>query len=240
MTGNEVAAATAACVHELSQGFLMDQATYVAGIERGFAGLDFYFAGRAGVLGDVSADVVTAALVFFNQEQVRSNWDSCADVMSRAEASALLAECGARWADNHLADDVDWARLAQLAGKVIDSASVAGAPMFAGWRQVPVPADPKQAALHQVNVLRELRMARHAAAVLAGGIDVADAVRHRSPGMLSIFGWEESPVAADVADRWEEAERLTNESTAHDYAVLDRAETADFVRLTGEAMEAVG
>jgi hypothetical protein len=57
--------------------------------------------------------------------------------------------------------------------------------------------------------------------------------------MAGIFGWDETPVADDVPARWDDAERLTNQASARDYAVLDDDEAADFVRLCGAASEAV-
>jgi hypothetical protein len=240
MDGETIAAETAAAVGGLSAGYMLDPATYVQGTEQGFQGLDFYFVGRAGVLGEVDADVVVAALVFFHPDVVHTSWDASAPVMQRAKGAAAFAGCGARWADEHLADDVDWPRLAELAAKVVRGASPIGAPIFAGWRRLVAPADAKHAALHHFNGLRELRMARHASAVVATGLDVGDAVRHRSPGMASgIFGWNDTPVAAGFAERWAEAERLTNVGSARDYEVLDAAEADDFVRLAAAARAAV-
>src|SRR5262245_7634229 len=142
MTGAEVAEATAASVSGLASGFMLDPKTYAAGSERGFAGLDFYFAGRGGVLGDVDADVVSAAMVFFQPDHVRTQWEGGAGVLARGEASAVFAACQSRWADEHLADDagVDWATLADLAGKVVQNAAPAGAPLFAAWRAVEAPS----------------------------------------------------------------------------------------------------
>jgi hypothetical protein len=241
MTGDEVAEATAATVSGLSSGFMLDPATYAAATERGFAGLDFYFAGRGGVLGAVDADVVAAAMVFFHPDHVRSQWEGCAGVMPRAEAAEIFARCGEQWADAHLADDadVDWTTLAELAGKVVHGASPGGAPLFAAWRATEAPAAPRPAALHQLNCLRELRLARHGAAVVVSGLDLGDAVRHRSPYMVGIFGWDEAPVADDVPSRWDEAERMTNQASGRDYGVLDDDEAAELIRLCAAATAAV-
>jgi hypothetical protein len=239
MDGVEVAEATAATVSGLSSGFMLDLATYVAGAAQGFAGLDFYYGGRAGVLGDVRGDVVAAAMVFFHPDLVRAQWDAAVAVMPPADASAVFAECEAKWADDHLGADVDWQTLADLAGKVVGAATPAGAPLFAAWRSVDAPGDARQAALHQLNCLRELRLARHGAAVLATGLDIGDAVRHRSPHMISIFGWDDQPVADEVSTRWAEAERLTNQGSGRDYAVLSDDEAGAFVRLCAEATASV-
>ncbi|MET0804533.1 MAG: hypothetical protein ABW009_11615, partial [Acidimicrobiales bacterium] len=118
-----VAERTRPTVTGLSAKFMLDGATYAVGGEAGFNGMDFYGAGRGGVLGDVSADVVAAALVFFNPSVVEGAWEGSRDVMSRSAAAELFAGCLVTWAGEHLGDDVDWARLAELAGKVVDNAS---------------------------------------------------------------------------------------------------------------------
>lgn len=238
MSTKTTAEATAPTVSTLSSGFMLDGATYKRGAQLGFGGIDFYFAGRGGVLGDVCGDVVASSFVFFSPTQVTTAWNASRDVMSRADTSAEFAGCMSAWADAHLDDSVDWARLAELAGTVADSATVAAAPLFAAWRAADVPTDPKQAALHRLNQLRELRMARHGAAVVAMGIDPADAVRHRTPHMLGVFGWEGTDVPADVVAAWAEAERLTNLATERDYSVLTDAESAEFVALCAAAQAA--
>ncbi|OWY59045.1 hypothetical protein B7486_76695, partial [cyanobacterium TDX16] len=117
--------------------------------------------------------------------------------------------------------------------------SPAAAPIFAGWRELDVPKDDKHRAVHHLNGLRELRMARHGAAVVATGLDVADAVQHKTPWMMGIFGWPERELPAEVAERWAQAEALTNQSTAADYAVLDGDAGEDFVRLSAAAYDAI-
>lgn len=234
-----LAEATAPTVANLSAAFMLDMDTYAVGGAAGFDGIAFYAAGRGGVLGEVTADVVTAAFVFFHPETVRTYWDGSADVMPRLEAAQLFADCAVTWAGNHLGDDVDWPRLVELAGRIVATAPIAGAPVVAGWNALPVPEDPKAAALHHLNGLRELRMARHGSAVLAVGLDVGDAVRHRSPGMVPIFGYEGLEVGDHVPALWDEAEVLTNRATAVDYAVLDDAEGAEFTDLCAAATAAV-
>jgi hypothetical protein len=234
-----VAERTRATVSGLSANFMLDGATYARGGEAGFNGMDFYGAGRGGVLGDVSADVVAAAFVFFNPTVVAVAWEGSRDVMRRDEAAALFAQCLVGWADEHLGDDVDWPQLAELATKVVDHATVAGAPVFAGWRALPVPEDPKAAALHQLNALRELRMARHGAAVTALGLDIGATVCHASPGMAAIFGWDGTEIGEDVPGLWDQAEAMTNQATDEDYAVLSAEEAEEFVALCAAASASV-
>lgn len=234
-----IAERTRPVVTSLGAHFMLDGATYAVGGDAGFNGMDFYGAGRAGVLGEVSADVVTASFVFFNPTVVEAAWEGSRDVMSRAAAAELFAGCLVTWADAHLDDDVDWARLAELAGQIVDGATIGGAPVFAGWKALPVPSEPKAAAVHQLNALRELRMARHGAAVTALGLDIGAVVCHASPEMAPIFGWAGTEIPDDLPAAWDEAEALTNRATDHDYAVLSAEEAEEFVALCEAAVTAV-
>jgi hypothetical protein len=236
MTPEDAAEATAEGVGALSSHFMLDGATYAKGAELGFDGMDFYVGGRGGVLGDVDADVVAAALVFFEPGTIRQRWEGAGPVMSRAEAGAAFARCGHEWAVANLGDDVDWARLADLAGQVVAGASPAGAPVFAGWRRLDVPADPKARALHQMNGLRELRMAMHGAAVLSSGIAPLDALMVRTPYMAGLFGWDEPhPDPEPSRAAWQQAEAGTNRGFGRHLAGLDEAGRKDLVRLVTDA-----
>jgi hypothetical protein len=156
--------------------------------------------------------------------------------MDRLEAGAAFARCGHEWAREHLPDDVDCARLAEVAGQVVARANPAGAPVFAAWRRLPVPDDPKAAALHQMNALRELRMAMHGAAVIAHGVRPLEALMVRAPYMAGIFGWEEPhPDPEPARAAWEQAEAATDRAFGAHLALLDDAGRDDFVRLAADA-----
>ena len=78
MTPEQAAHETREAIVSFVSGFMTDPATYAYGAELGFEGMDFYAAGRGGVLGEVSADVVTAAFVFFEPGTVRAAWERSA------------------------------------------------------------------------------------------------------------------------------------------------------------------
>ena len=235
MTPEDAARATATATEALGGGFMTDGATYARGGEAGFSGIDFYVLGRGGVLGDVDADVVSAAFCFWNPDQVRTQWDAGRAVMSPAEGAALFAEVAADYGDANIADHDGLVRLAEVLTKVVDSTSPSGAPLFAGWRTLPVPGPdrPKARIEHQVNALRELRGAYHAGAVLAAGLTAIEAVAFRSAFMAPIFGWDLEGVAegATFEDRWKVAEAGTDAAMARALAVLDPGELDDFVTL---------
>jgi hypothetical protein len=242
MDAAAAAAASGDSINGLGSHFMIDLGTYAHGATLGFEGIDFYLAGRAGVLGDVPAGVVVAALVFFEPTYVAQAWERSAGVMSRRQAAEEFAAVGHRWAEEKLPDDEAAARLAELAGRVADAASVAAAPLFAGWRTLPEPsADrPKALALHRVNALRELRGAIHGAAIIAHGVSPHAAVARRTPYMLEVFGWKEPhPDKALVREPWGEAQAATDRAVAPAYECLTPAERQELVELVDAAQAAV-
>lgn len=244
MTPEETAAACAPAVSGIAAGFMLDPATYAAGVEAGFGGLDFYVAGRGGALGDVDADAVIDAFALFEPSMVRSNWASGVGVMPPRACAERFIAAGHAWATSHLrADGCDWARLAELLGRVIHVGD--GGPLVEGWRAVPEPAvgpdgDARALALHRLNVAREQRFAAHATAVAAQGLTPIEALSARTPFMIGIFGWGEPvDVDDDVRARWEAAEAATNEALAAAYGALDEGERAELVALCEAAVAAV-
>ncbi len=225
------ATATAAAVSTVGSHFMLDGQTYKHAAELGFAGLDFYVTGRGGVLGEVDADVVSAAFTFFEPDNVRTLWEQGRAVMAPDEAAEAFAGCCAAWAEERVPDDLDAARLAELAGRVVAGARPAAAPVFAGWRALAVPTSPKAAAVHQMNALRELRNGLHGAAILSAGLSPLEALSVRSPHMVALFGWAEAAPTDGLSDRWDEAERNTNRAMAHAFEALDDAERDELAAL---------
>jgi hypothetical protein len=240
MDAEEAARASTEAVAYLPAGFMMAGATYKRGGELGFDGVDFYFAGRGGALGEVDGNVVAAAFVFFNPDTVRNAWDRTRSVMGRRDAARAFAGCLETWAQKHLPDEVDYARLAALLGRVNDAASPAAAPLFAAWKEMPEPEAPAALALHRLNVLRELRGAVHGAAVLGSGLAPLEAVLVKTPFMTELFGWVEPfPEVESRHDAWDQAERSTNRILARAYAALDESERAELVDLSSRAQKGV-
>ncbi|KAA0235423.1 MAG: hypothetical protein JJLCMIEE_01793 [Acidimicrobiales bacterium] len=242
MTPAEAAEALAAPIGTLGGLFMLDAATYAKGAELGFAGFDFYFAGRGGVMGDVDADVITAVLAMFNPEVVRTQWDAGRRVMDPHAAAEHFVGCGHAWGRAHLPDDVDAGRMAELLATVVAAAPVTAVPLFAAWRSVPTPEDDKAGGLHYVNLLRELRFGLHAIAVAAEGIAPLEAVLVKGgiPN-AQLFGWGEPfPDPAPVRDAWERAERRTTALISPALAALDDGERAELVDLVQRAHDNVG
>lgn len=236
----EAARRSAGAVGDVAARFMLDMDMYGEAAGVGYVGLGFYIGGRGGVLGDVDHTVVHEAFTFFPLETVRTAWDSAGSVEARSDSAERFAGAAASWAGRHLRDDgVDYRRLAELAGRVVDAADADGAPVFAGWRELAEPDGDRELALHRMNALRELRGARHGAAVREVDLDPHEAFMIASPGMAGIFGWsvpDEGP-GDDARRRWEHAEELTDERFGADLAVLDDDELVEFCRLA-DAMRA--
>ena len=236
MNGEQAAEACAGAVGALPAGFMMDGATYERGAALGFDGTDFYTAGRGGALGDVDGSVVAASFVFFNAVTLGASWERARPVLARRQAAAEFRGCLGSWAAEHLSDDVDWKRLAELSARVVAAASVSAAPLFAAWRTMSEPGDQKALALHRMNLLRELRGAVHGAAVVASGLEPLEAVLIKTPFMAGLFGWPEPyPDVEHHRATWEKADAATNVVVGRAYATLDGAELDELVALTTQA-----
>lgn len=232
MTPEETATATAEATSAIGSRFMLDPATYARGAELGFSGMDFYVTGRGGVLGDVDADEVTAAFVWFEPGTVRSLWEQGTKVLPPERAAEEFAACAHRWAGAHVPDDVDAARLAELAGAVVTAADGGAAPLFEGWRRLPTPSEPKALAVHHLNALRELRGGLHGAAMLETGLTALEAMLVKTPYMAAMFGWgEPHPDVTACAERWERGEAATDRAMAKAFVPLSEAERAELAGL---------
>ncbi|WP_280263331.1 SCO6745 family protein [Nocardia wallacei] len=237
-----VAAAVKDQIQQVGAGFMFSRETKKFGAATGTDGfLGPYTRGRGGVLGDVDADVVTAAFGFFHPETVRAAWDSV--TMPAAEAAAgYLAACQ-DFGRRKLGEFEEAGRLAELLRAVADAADVAGVPLFAGWRALPLADDAPARALQLVHVLRELRGGLHLLAVRAGDLTPRQAVlisgspRNSGPDQARLFGWPEpfEEITPGHRQRWEAAEALTDRLIAPAFAVLDDKSGDELVRLLDRA-----
>jgi hypothetical protein len=232
MTPLEAAEATGTGFSRIATHFMFDAGTYARGAGLGLEGIDFYFLGRGGALGQVDADVVTATFVFFEPGVVRASWDRGSAIVDPPEAAEAWALACHDWGEANLPVKVHLARFADLAGRVVDGMHPAGAPLFAGWRKLSRPSAPASLAMHHLNALRELRGALHSAAVLASGLSPLEAVLVKTPFMAPMFGWSEPfPDVSGSTEQWQAAEDATNRAISAAFTVLDDDERAELVEL---------
>lgn len=237
MTPAEAASSIGRPIGSIGSRFMFDPTTYADAAAHGYAGLDFYFAGRCGVLGDTDADVVAAALGFFEAGNVRTLWEQGVAVAGAASAAERFSAACAGWGRSHFGDGVDYDRLNELAAQVIAAAPAAGLPLFAGWRRMPLADDAKGAACQQLNALRELRGGAHLVAVLAAGVTPFEAVLAKGGAAnAQLFGYPEPyPDVSAAHDALEVAETTTDHLVAPALRALaddDRDEFVELVRAT--------
>jgi hypothetical protein len=218
--------------------------TLAAGTEAGYAnGFAWYTAGRGGVLGDVDADVVISSFAYFEPGLVRKMWEAGTAVEGARAAGRRYAKACADWGAKRLSGVAGMDRLAQLADKVIDKASVEGLTLFAGWRAEERPSDPAAHAYFDIHLLRELRGCVHIIATTAQGLSALESIltdANGGAGRAKMFGWAEPfPDTASLTAQRQAAEQDTDRLLAKFYEVLTGAERAELVELVGQAQEAL-
>lgn len=237
--GPAIAAAAKESVVELGGGFMRSREAKDFGQRVGLDGWQPYFRGRCGVLGEVDADVVASAAAFFPPGAVRAAWDAGRAAVGAADAASMYAEACRNWGRRRLAGFERSERLAALLQRVAENADVVGAPLFAGWRAVPLPDDPPARVAQLAHVLREHRGGLHAVAVVASGLTALEAIVASRPQDAGFFGWPAPyPDPGDAVRRrrvW--AEKLTDDLVGVAYGVLAAAEAAELVGLLDEARE---
>lgn len=239
--------ATAIPILEFGRAWMSDGGTVARAEALGLKlPFGFWVNGRAGVLGEVDADVAAAAIGFMHAAAVRQYWDARPPELSARAAAVAYAEAAAAWAERVLSD---WSaqeatELAALADRVAAASDPSVGVLFAGWRSLQVDTSPVGAAAIALNVLREHRGGAHLSAVNALGlgpvgaiISAEDQVRG-GPAGASRFGWE-APYPTPDGARRAEAERATSRICAPAYHALSAGEGQRFAELVTRARAAL-
>jgi hypothetical protein len=239
--GPAFAAAVGATVDTLGAGFMISSQAKAFAKGNGLRAWAAYAVGRGSVLGDVDADVVTAAFGFWPSDVVRESWESGRAVISLDAARAGYLTACHEWGRERYAGLAEAGRLAELLSWVVDGCDVAGLPLFAGWRAVDLPADDPARLNQLLHVTREHRGGTHLIAVLASGLSPLQAVLTGpgGTGNASFFGWEEpfEDVSGHVLAR-SQAETLTNTLIAPAFDVLGHDERVELLALLEAASQA--
>jgi len=231
MTPEELVAATAAKVGSLGAVYYFHPDTIAHGKEElGLDGMRFYLFGRAGVLGDVEAPVITSAFAYFAPASVDKLWNSSKEKAAPRDAARAALECNAKIARATLADVAGLAEFCDAAEQVIADVNPAGLALYAGFAGEPLPEDLPARALQLVICHRELRGSAHIAAVVTSGVHPSVAHAIRRPNDVVTFGWPED-VAITDADRsnLQAADAITDAMSASHYASLSDDQRAAFV-----------
>jgi hypothetical protein len=219
---------------------------------------DGYFAGRAGPLGPVSAELVHAIFYNFADGEVARHipriWgittpDAALAARERGAAAALRRILGG------LADDPRVARAADLATRAATGAPTEGRPLYAALRTLAVPTEPLARLWHAATLLREHRGDGHIAALMADGVGGAEAhwlhavaqgmpghefgrIHHLPASHLSTVGDrmrtrglidDEGLITALGRETKDRVEKVTDELAEPAYAVLEPSELDQLV-----------
>jgi hypothetical protein len=230
-------------IGQFGGGFMISREAKAVCERHGLGARELYFRGRCGVLGECDADVVFSVAVFFPREHVEESWNGGRKV-SVEQAVELYAETCRAWGRRKLGGYDGCARIAELLERVVRQAPSTGAPLFAGWRAVPLADDPPARATQLMHCVRELRGGLHANAVIAAGLHPLEATLaadhdgtpfgHAAGELIArFFTWPEPyPTPShEVVARRAAAEERTDDLMASVFSVLDDGESDDLIEL---------
>jgi hypothetical protein len=191
-----------------------------------------YFASRGSVMGAVPGEVIAAAFGVFNPEIVVPLVDVA---WSRTDA-ATIREARAKGAVDQLrrilGDEPDGAaRAVELLAAASAPLPIAGRPMAAGIRSLPVPSDPLAAVWHHGDFLREYRGDSHNAAWVAAGLTPTQI------GLLTEMYWGLGMRTYSRSRGWTEAQFDAAEADLRARGLLDGDGFSDAGRELRESIE---
>lgn len=235
---------------QFTRGWMMAESTVAHGVSLGFAtGRHYWVVGRAGVLGECTADTAIAALGFHGPDLIREAWADVPEGMTHYGTSLTYAQRAIDWGERELttfaADRLT--RLDGYARRIIDAAPTSLGAIFAGWRALPTPDSVGGRVGLTTQVFREMRGAAHLVAVLSVGLTPLDAILastnappRTGPGyaeQMGFLGPFRDP--EEVRARRLEAEAITTRILEPFYDVLDADELADFADLYESTRNAI-
>jgi hypothetical protein len=243
VTANEAMRIADPIIHDVGSAFMIHADTMARAGENGFDNpFAFYFAGRGGVLGDVDADVVVAAMGWFQPEMVRMMWEQGVAVAGAREAARRYGQACAAWGRDHLGSVEAIDRVAVLGQQLVGSAEGSGLPLFSGWRAEPLADDAPARAIQLIHTLREWRGGLHLVATTANGLSPLEAIlTNEGEGQARFFGWTgDFPDCAALKERQDRAQQMTDALSEKVYErAFTSTERAEFVDALGAVKSSV-
>ncbi len=215
-------------INRLGASLFFDPITLQVGAERGIDDVVLlYAAGRAGVMGDVTATQVISAFAFFCPDMVRSAWSKVGQTASAPAIATIYAD-GMSAAARERWQAEPAAVVTRIGRTVLDGVEALGMPLFAGWREMPVPEDAQGAAAIVMMTLRELRGDVHVQSVAVAGLGGLEAeMATQGEFGAKLHGWPEPwPDPEPFEERLAVAQSATSERMARIYAALPPADVA--------------
>lgn len=210
-------------INRVGGAFYFTPETLGRGRELGMNGLQLYFIGRGGVLGDVEWPVVVSAFGYFSPRIVSKFWVSAQEHIGPRAGGREFLECSRAFGRLHLSEIEGLDGFCSAADKVIAAIDPIGLPLYAAVSCEALPDDLPARAMQQLTVLREHRGSAHLLAIVAAGLDprVADVIN--SAENYKIHGWDPdelpTPTTKDL-DLMYQAHQLTNRLVSEPFSVL--------------------
>ena len=201
----------------------------------GLSGWAYHVSARAGALGDVRPETVTAAIGFIAPEAVTDGWEATAKTSEPMEVATWHLHELCRWGADELAGFPRVGRLLELSRQVVSAVDAAGLPLFAAWRAMPVPdSSPGALAAVQLHLLHEHRMGVQVVAIRASGLTPLEAIIAGPEGETGAvaFGWQPPyPPAGPIVRRLMWAESVADALAGQAYGSLNREERVELCGL---------
>jgi hypothetical protein len=205
--------ATSVAIHDIGS------AIYLSPDVMGWAGewgwsnpFAFYFAGRGGMLGDVSPDVVTSAFGWFNPAAVSAMYGEGIGVAGARGAAERMAEAHAMWGEKYYAGVEGLDDAVAVSEELVAGVEGAAIPLFVGWREAPRSETAGGRAAQLMQMLREWRGGLHLVATTAAGLSPLEAIlTNEGEGQAKFFGWSDPfPDITSMKAMHDEAEAMTD------------------------------
>ncbi|GGL08673.1 SCO6745 family protein [Mangrovihabitans endophyticus] len=235
MTPEQAAATAKPGLAELIGAFAESPQTLRRARLLGLSGWAYHVSARAGALGEVRAETVTAAIGFIAPDAVAEGWEAAAKTTDPMDVAAWHLHELCRWGEERIGDFPRVGRLLDLTKRVAYAADGAALPLFAAWRAMPVPnsAPGAQVAVN-LHLLHEHRLGVQVLAVRASGLTPLEAIIAGPEGETGAvaFGWQPPyPQVGPIVRRLMWAESVADAMAGRAYAELDRAERIELVGL---------
>ena len=201
----------------------------------GLSGWAYHVSARAGALGEVRPETVTAAIGFIAPEAVTDGWEATAKTSEPMEVATWHLHELCRWGNDQLGAFPRAHRLLELSRRVVSAVDAAGLTLFAAWRAMPVPDNsPGAQAAVMLHLLHEHRMGVQVVAIRASGLSPLEAIIAGPEGETGAvaFGWQPPyPPAGPLVRRLMWAESVADALSGQAYGALDRDERIEFCGL---------
>src|SRR5580692_4626895 len=224
--------ATSVPIHDIGTAVYLSPDVFAWAGEWGWSNpFAFYFAGRGGMLGEVTPDVVTSAMGWFCSSAIEAMYTEGIGVAGARGAAARMAEAHAKWGDKYYAGVDGLEEAVAVSEELVDGLEGSAIPLFVGWRDAPRSESSAGRAAQLMQILREWRGGIHLVATTAVGLSPLEAIlTNEGPGQAKFFGWPEPfPDFGPIKQRHDEAEDITDRLCASALAdALDEAKYPDF------------